>query len=181
MTDSSGGYQIFSEFQYLRIGQLVADRDAFLLLFEIVRSARPLTIAQLCGRFRASPALVNEVFMELSDLGLAHKDAGAYKATSFGESVVDFVEGIANRFRPVTEVPKAAAESVRIAQPSNLFITATNNTVRGTLSNTVSVLIHSPAMSKAAAGALTANDDNVEAVRSDQTEIYNASRSHNYL
>jgi hypothetical protein len=77
-------------------------------------------------------------------------------------------------------VPKAAAESVRIFQPSNLFITATNNTVRGTLSNTVSV-IHSPAMSKAAAAASTASDDKVEAVRSDKTETYNASRSHNYL
>jgi len=180
MIGNSHHYHSFDESQYLRLGRLAADRDSFLLLFEISRSPKPLNLLQLCGRFRASPQLINEGFLELADMGMAFKRAGTYAATAFGESVIDVIEEIANGFQPAPEVPESNVSSVMFGQPGIMFNAATNNSVRETLSNSASVMTQNVATGKSPPITI-ATDDNATAIQAGQSEVKNASRNHDYL
>ena len=177
MTVSKRSYD-FSETEYLKVGRLAADRDAFLLLFEVARAATPLNLAKLCGRFRAGPEVVDEVFSELAALGMCSRQSGSYLTTPFGESVIALMEDVANEFRPQPEVPKTQACSVFVAQGYSLA--ATNNSVRGTFSNCVSVVNTAPGVGKSITTP-TATDLNLADVGPRQAEVKNAPRNHNYL
>jgi hypothetical protein len=178
MMNHTKSYRFLDESQYIGIGRLVADRDAFLLLFEISRSPEALSLVRLCGRFQASPKLVNEVFLELADLGMALRHAGRYSATKFGKSAIDFIEEIANSYRPSPEVPRGKTDYIVLE--SDAVGAATNNSVRGTFSNSISAVKKSTATSKSDPQPL-ATDSNATAMESGQSEVKNASRSHNYL
>jgi hypothetical protein len=178
MNSAKRSYSFFSEAEYSKLGRLAADRDAFLLLFEVARTSKPLNLIKLCGRFRAAPELVNEVFSELVALGMGSMRSGSYTATSFGKSAVDLMEDVANEFRLKPEVGTTHASSLAIAH--GYCVAATNNSVRGTFSNTVSVVNTFPPFSKV--GEIpSATDSNVAAVGPEQAEVENASRNHNNL
>src|SRR5690349_12122072 len=150
---------LFDESQYFRIGCLAADRDAFLLLFEIAKSPDSLRLSQLCGRFRTSPSVMKEVLGELADLGMLQRQTGTYKTTQFGRSVIELIQHIAHSFQPTSQVPASATTSLTVA-PRNYAVAATDNTVRRTLSTATSVISNDTAPGKDNSSPV-ATDDNV--------------------
>jgi hypothetical protein len=167
----------FSEIQNHRIGSLVTDRDAFLLLFEIARSSKPLSLAKLCCRFRISPDVFGEVFDELASLGMAANQSGTYKATDFGLAAIDFIENVANSFRLPLQLGVSAGDPIQVL---GLAAEAgTNNTVRGTFSDSVSVVSTTPIIAKNT--SLGATDDKAASMRSEGPKVENAPRNYNRM
>ncbi|HVN89110.1 MAG TPA: hypothetical protein VMT61_04795 [Candidatus Binataceae bacterium] len=172
----------FTATQYQKLGQLVADKDAFLFLFEIARATEPLNLAKLCGRFRVSPQLIVDTFQIVAGLGMASQKAGTYSATFFGKAVVDMIETCANAYEPQVETSQSYGSSITMETVSGISMAATNNTIRGTLSSSSSA----EALGNASFGvASTATDksptDVTLNIGSDPAEAENASRNHNYL
>lgn len=169
-------YMSFGESEFHRIGKLMADRDSFLLLFEIARSVKPPNLVRLCGTFRASAETVHETFDQLESLGMAVRRHGTYAATSFGISALEFVEDVANKFTPAPQTARTAMRFVKMAQ-IEYQVAATNNSVRSTFASGASAATTVAAPSKPGPSATDANAASVAA----ESHIENASRSHNYL
>jgi hypothetical protein len=171
----------FREFDFLRIGKLLADRDAFIVFFHLARSPVPLTIAQLTSVFRRDPRAVSEILQELSALGIARRNGGLHAATSFGRKVMDFFEEVTNKIELKPAQPEAVPSvmSLSLVGAGSVDGTATNNSVIVTF---------------AATGWARSEIRNIESVRSsdlashsqaknfeNQDSLPNAARSHDYL
>lgn len=166
----------FNESEFHRIGKLMADRDSFLLLFQIARSTKPSNLVTLCGSFRVSAETIHEVFDQLESLGMAARRHETYVATSFGTAALEFVENVASNFTPAAQMAGTGIRFVNMAQ-LGAQVAATNNSVRSTFANSASAATNMATPAKPGPSATDAN----AAPIATESHIENAPRSHNYL
>jgi hypothetical protein len=58
----------FGEADFLRIGKLLADRDAFIVFHSVVTLSEPLNIGNLAMLLRREPVLIMDILRQVSEL-----------------------------------------------------------------------------------------------------------------
>lgn len=86
----------FEDAEFLRIGHILADRDAF-IVFHTVAHAGPIDIGDLCAVLRREPSTLSEILVMLSAIGLARRRGGLYTTTALGAKALEFLEETAER------------------------------------------------------------------------------------
>src|ERR1700730_15250385 len=74
-----------------RVGSLMADRDSFVFLYDLVAQG-PTKLTAICARYKVSPSTVADIVQQLVRLGFVTRRAGSYAATSLGRDVIEFVK-----------------------------------------------------------------------------------------
>jgi hypothetical protein len=133
----------FSEDQHVSMGSLLADKDCFFLLFELWKAATPLKLVELCGKYRASSEIMVGILDQLLGLGCAAKASGGYSVTSFGRSVMAFVEAFTKEIG--VKPTQAASPGTNILSFHQVLSdipianAGTNNSIRPALSARISM------------------------------------------
>jgi|SRR5208337_1824038 len=171
----------FENAEFLRIGKLLADRDAFIVFYNLAH-AGPINIGDLCAIFRREPSTLSEILEMLTAAGLARRSGGLYSATAFGAKALGFLKDTAERI-DLAPVDSTVERSTQFSATGTLQSSATNNTVMSVFTATSAVRLVGGDV-----GPLKPNQVSTEPEekRFDQVEPLdpppeNAARSHNYL
>jgi hypothetical protein len=117
-----------SESELARVAKILANRDAFIMLFELGNRDEPVSIAELCGKFKTEPSTIRDIVRVVVHLGFAF-GSGSYSATPNGLAVINFIES-SLKDDPFSHVPAQSnlTQSAIQALPGG---SSTNNTVTG--------------------------------------------------
>lgn len=171
----------FEDRQFRNIGKLLADRDAFIVFYNLAHS-EPLNISKLCGMFRREPNAIRELLEMLSGIGLARKSGGLHGVTAFGGKVMEFLDVIAERIDlPAAELT-TVANSTRFATsgPAVAQSAATNNTVVSDFHAASAVRLVGKEVVLLKANQV-ANESEGKNFDNREPSSANAARSYNYL
>jgi hypothetical protein len=170
----------FEDSQFLRIGKLLADRDAFIVFYNLAYSG-PINIAKLCAMFRREPAVISEILEMLCSIGLAHKRGGLYSTTAFGGNALQFLEETAERIElPPTESMVASSTQFSTSGSAQAQSSATNNTVMSNFRATSAVRLIGQEIDLLKASEVS-NESEGKKFQKIEPSLENAARSHNYL
>ncbi len=173
----------FEDYEFLRIGKVLADRDAF-IVFLTLTHAGPIDIGGLCAIFRREPSTLSEILEMLSAIGLIRRRGALYTATALGARAVEFLKETAERIDlPPTESTVTSSTQFTTSGAGQAAEFATNNSVMSDFRATSAVRLVGEDI-----GPLKANQVSNEPegkvfaqVGPPEPTPKNAARPHNYL
>lgn len=176
--------ELLSPSELKRAAELQARRDALIVFLDIALSAEPVSLVELCGRYRVEPDIMRSLVRGLISLG-AIRGGGNYAPSAFGARAFRFmakaIEGVelpANQARSAgAEVPEGAAAYV--CQPLDSVIPTTNNGTLGTIT-IVSYAVSQSDGSTRKISQQSVTEIAAEELRSTERKI-DAAPSNNYL